>query len=201
MWSLCASWVRAWGWARIGSSCLCASLHVSLQNASRLVMYWLLQPLWSRLAALWCLCASVCNLFFVFFFMCLVMYRFMFLFRCVSWVFFFAQLQCCLARAIGTKSSAVLLMSLTFSSLFEVHACISITCFHYPPGYPVERSFFFRHFALVYIETKLLFVLSEFPARMGFPWSHAPRCEIHKSTSGVESPNRSELVCLKGRFL
>lgn len=82
-----------------------------------------------------------------------------------SWVFFFAQLQCCLARAIGTKPSAVLLMSLTFYSLFEVHACISIICFHYP-GYPVERSFFFRHFALVYIETKLLFVLSEFPARM-----------------------------------
>ena len=56
-------------------------------------------------------------------------------------------------------------MSLTFYSLFEVHACISIICFHYP-GYPVERSFFFRHFALVYIEIKLLFVLSEFPARM-----------------------------------
>lgn len=88
MWSLCASWVRAWGWARIGSWCLCASLYVSLQNASLLAMYWL-QPLWSRLAALWYLCVSVCNLFFVFFFMCLVMYRFMFFLGVCSWVFFF----------------------------------------------------------------------------------------------------------------
>lgn len=41
MWSLCASWVRAGGCARMGSSCLCASLHVvavSLQNASLYVL-------------------------------------------------------------------------------------------------------------------------------------------------------------------
>ena len=169
------------GWVCIGSSPLCASHVVAVSLHTSLLA--MIGSNLSLVGSSVSLCVSVCNLFFMFFFMCFVMYRFMFLFMCIF------------MGLVSLRAVAVLLgqgarhKTICASALFEVHVCIRIVWFHYP-GYPVEQSFFFPHFALVYIEIKLLFVLSEFPATS----CHA----FPGAMQGVKSTSRHQALNLIG---